>query len=115
MPQLANRYNDGIWYDAYNGDFCRIRDVGDGIAFCNPETGEEYYRMTYLEFDEEKPWLNQVSDHAIENPDEVVDEFIRTSADLSSLSESDEADVQFALANTKVVETDDASYIAEYI
>lgn len=73
---LDERYTDGIWYDLYNGDFCRIEDWGEGVALLTPD-GDHFHTMTYHEWSEEKPDFRQVSDAAVEDPAGTVRRAIR--------------------------------------
>lgn len=103
---------NGLQYDAYNGDFCLVRDVGDGVALVHPKTSDEYHRMTYEEWEQESPDFHSVSQEALVDPAAIMQEFMDTEASMDDLPMSELADVIFAKANTKVVETDGRSYTA---
>jgi len=83
---LDDEYTTGVWYDTYNGDFCKIQRgfdpdaPADGqiVELVNPETDEVYFDMPVRKWaEDEQSDFRPVSDLAVEDPAAVVNRAVR--------------------------------------
>lgn len=115
MPEMVDCM-DGVWYNAHAGEFVEFEDMGDGIAFVNPGSGDHYHSVTYAEFEDLRHDLYSVSEEAIENPVETLEQYNPSGvSNLSKVPYEVRGDVAYAIANTEIQETDSANYILEYV
>jgi hypothetical protein len=86
---IEDRYTNGIWYDTMNGDFAKIRQVGELVELVNPENGDVYWDMPVEDWeDEEKNDFVKVRQEAVDDPVAVVNRAIRMMSrnDINELS-----------------------------
>ena len=69
--RLDDKYTEGIWYDAMNGDFCEIQEHPDKelVELVNPENGNVYWDMPVSEWvEDEQQDFNRVLQEAVDDP-----------------------------------------------
>jgi hypothetical protein len=74
------QYEEGVWFDGQDHDYCRIDVRGDSVAFYEPDSSPEnpYYEES-VDFDDEEDVretfadLSPVHEKAVESPCEYIE------------------------------------------
>ena len=94
---------DGVYYDAQCGEFFRIDTIAGDIALIDMAGNAHHIYPTPEDFEDDTDEFHPVSEHAVENPAEVVNRFINEALNQKTGS-AESIDLQYALEMTEIVE-----------
>jgi hypothetical protein len=108
--RLDDRYRDGIWYDSYNGDYCKIQEGFDDdgeplVELVNPKTNSIYWNMTVEDWETEQSDFWQVADEAVEDPVNFVREMLDAVGRGRSLTQEDRINLSYARQQVSISES----------
>jgi hypothetical protein len=115
QPHLDDRYTTGVYYDLASGEYCEIVELDNTIGLCEPGRDEPYYTFDEDGFTKAEAIVSinkdftQISEHAIEDPVQVVENLLRWTQingdnELSAIPEQEAIDLGYARSQVNIVE-----------